>query len=168
MPLFEKVFVSALSLAILFVVLYAEIAARHTSSSLEGVFFFPKKMVKVVVTGAVKKPGKYSVPCGTYVREVMKKARFERYADQKRVDLARAIEDDRTIIVPKLEKLTVYLYGLSEEVLTLEVPLQTRVCHLKKLLPNEKKRDLSCLSSRRYLSDQEQFFFTKEKNETIP
>ncbi len=117
----------------------------------------PLKKIQVVIEGAVKKPGVYTVTQGTCLKKVLKQAKTTKQSDLKSLNLEKKIEVSERIFIPERENITIFILR-DEKKEILQVPLNTRVCHLKKWIHTENKDCSKILKSKRLLKDGEEIF----------
>lgn len=154
----EKFFVLGVSLTIAFLSVYSTLASKGTSITLDVPFH--KKRIEVTVLGEVKKPGKYFFPKGVSYKEIFRKVRLKRFADIRSYPLKKTVNASKKISIPKKSFLKIFLAGPLINGGWLKVPTGSRVSDLKKKLLIDKNIDTTCLSSRRFLKDEELFFLT--------
>jgi len=119
------------------------------------------RKIPVTVLGAVRKEGCYYVPEGSNVQFVLQKAKSSKEADLSKVDLKKKIQEPVEILIPTLKEWTIYISGAVQESGSIQVPLKTRVCDLKKILTLFDDADLQSLKSRRYLKHGEELWIPK-------
>lgn len=66
-----------------------------------------QKRVQVTISGAVKKPGVYSVPVGTSLRDALKKSCPLRFANLRTLDLAQRVEQSIEVVIAELSEIQV-------------------------------------------------------------
>lgn len=121
---------------------------------------YQAKRISIQIDGDVKKPGTYSFQDKVSRDEILKKAKPNIYADLS--SLSQEYSESTTIIVPKLQKIQISIEREGRDIIFLELPLESRVSDLKKIVeiaPSE--RDF--FKSRRLLRDGEKIHFPREK-----
>ncbi|HSW72013.1 MAG TPA: hypothetical protein VLG44_01210 [Chlamydiales bacterium] len=118
------------------------------------------KTIQIHIDGEVKKPGTYCFQDKASTKEILKKAKPTLYADL--TGLSDAYTETTTLIVPKLAKIQISIERESEEPVILELPLESRVSDLKKLVEHtHEERDF--FKSRRLLRHGEKIHFPGKK-----
>lgn len=115
-----------------------------------------RKEFLVVIDGAVKKPGSYSVPEGTTVREILKKAAPFKGSDLRGVSQDRVIQKDLHLHIEEQKEIHVRVSGAIKEPVDLILPPNSRICDLrdKVIFTNETQK--SFFQRRKRLKDGEE------------
>lgn len=124
----------------------------------QGASIAGNSMVKIMIGGLVTKPGDYWVEKGTPLEEVLRKAHPKRLANLRGIDLKIKLEKPLQIHIEELEDLHIYLEGAIDPPSPLTVPVRTRVCDLKKYIPNKALIDPLFFRSKRLLREGERLF----------
>jgi len=115
----------------------------------------PVASISVFVSGSVKKPVVITVPQGTSIRKVLRKARVQAMADLTNIDLDRSLQSSCSLHIPTLEKITVVVQGAIEESISIELPPGSRICDLKNCLKLSADADLGFFRHRKILKNTE-------------
>ncbi len=169
LPLREKCFLGVFSLLIFLASAYGAIASKSASFNAKGALFSSKSYVVLEISGEVKKPGSYAFPIGSTWREVFHKVRMKRFADLQNFSLEEPLLHAKKVVIPKLEKLEIFLEGAVRNPGKFFIPTGTKVRQLKKMdvfLPDAEKK---ILSQSRYLQNGERFFipFQEKKKQSL-
>lgn len=141
--------------------LFSFLSSNSAKNVLDQTSFGRK--VPVTILGAVKKQGCHYIPVGSDMEYALRKAKPSKEADLSALDLKKKIHESAKIIVPRLKSWTIYITGAAHESGAIRIPLNTRVCDLKKILSLCEDADLQSLKSRRYLKHEEVIWIPKSK-----
>jgi len=146
----EWALAGSMLLVLLSLFVVAKIQARQCSKGTDNV---PIALVTIQISGFVENPGVFEVARGTPIGEVLRKARPKRFANLRGLDSISPILNSMELAIEPLQSLRVQVNGAVEKSELLEVPLGTRICHLKQNLSLAKSADVSFFKKRRLLSD---------------
>jgi hypothetical protein len=111
--------------------------------------------VPVKIEGCVKRPGTYEFPIGTPLKEILHKARPDRFANLRSIDPESVLVDALELTLPKLESLKISVTGAVAKNETIEVLPGTKLCQLKAKIALTEDADLTFFKKRRLLADGE-------------
>ena len=97
------------------------------------------------------------------LKKVVRKSSPTPFADLKKIDLGRGVEESMHIHIETLTEITITIQGLLSAPVQLTVPAGTRVCQLKNFVPYDVKPFESCLKSRRFLKDLEEILLIENE-----
>lgn len=125
----------------------------------------PHQKISVAISGAVSKPGTFSVLPGMTLEAILRKSRPNRFANLRSLDLARRIEEPLELHLELLTEIAVRIEGAVEAPLALQLPVGTRICDLKSKVAYTPDADAKFFKSRRMLWDGEILEIPKKPNE---
>lgn len=142
-----------LTLSLIIILISLLIIAKAQTSLLD--LTEPKSIqtVQVVVDGAVRKPGFYSIESGTPLSELIAMVKPSQYADLRSLPWEQKIEKNMAITVQELSEITVEVIGAVEESRRYALPRGTRICDLKKWIRPTADADLKFFKSQKRLKD---------------
>jgi len=100
-------------------------------------------LIEIRVTGAVRNPGVYTVQPGACLRKILKTAKIKKEANLEELHLNKPLIKSEAIEIPARKFFCIYITGEIENPGKYEVPVETRICDLKKILilnPSADKR----------------------------
>lgn len=115
------------------------------------------RMVEVEVDGAVAKPGLYSIEEGTPFQELFHRVKPHFFADLRGYDLGQPIEADLMLHIEELKELKIEIDGIG----SYSVPIGTRVCDLRKIIPALAGIDKKKFKSQRRLKEGERILLDR-------
>lgn len=113
------------------------------------------EMIAVTIEGAVAKPGSYSVPAGTPVETVLRKARPKPWANLQKISLRQIVEAPINIVVEELSEIKVTVKGAVVECEEIVLPARSRICDLKSKIHLSEEADKGFFRKRRALKQGE-------------
>jgi hypothetical protein len=156
LPIHELGAVIVLSALILSLTL---ISNFRGSSSLEQVAAIPHFVsspeVEVSIQGAVEHPGSYQLPRGALVQDLLELAKPLPNADLKRIRGTTKLRNGKTVNVPEIAKIEIFLQGAVQQKGALNVAKGTVLRDLIDMVEFEPDADLKPLQKKRKLRDQE-------------
>lgn len=139
------------------------ILAKGSHTSVKPEVVQSRRRYAVEVEGAVAKPGSYRVPKGTPIAKILKKARPSRLADLSGIDLSATVGREKKIVVPELKELLIRVEGAVESAEDLILPLNARICDLKKRVVCTPDADLTYFRRKRRLKHRETISVPQKK-----
>lgn len=112
-------------------------------------------LTTVKIEGCVQRPGTYEFPIGTPLKEILRKARPDRFADLRSIDFEAVLVSTLELTIPKLECLKISVTGAVAKNEILEVLPGTKLCQLKSKIALAENADCTFLKQRRLLVDGE-------------
>jgi hypothetical protein len=109
----------------------------------------------VKIEGCVQRPGTYEFPVGTPLKEILHKARPDRFANLRSIDPEAVLIGALELTIPKLECLKISVTGAVAKNETIEVLPGTKLCQLKPKIALIEDTDLTFFKKRRLLVDGE-------------
>jgi len=109
----------------------------------------------VKIEGCVQRPGTYEIPVGTPLKEILHKARPDRFANLRSIDPEAVLLGALDLIIPKLECLKISVAGAVAKNETIEVLPGTKLCQLKSKIALMEDADLTFFKKQRLLVDGE-------------
>lgn len=160
-PQFEWILVLSLLAVMTSLVLVAQVNASRAFSAIE-MESGKEEPIVVTVEGAVSKPGAYSVPSGTTVETVLRKARVKPFANLQTIPLHQIIEAPLHLNVEELAEITVSVCGAVVEPLDIVLPARARISDLKSKVSLSKEADKTFFRRRRMLKNGEKIEVPKK------
>ncbi len=125
------------------------------------------KEITVQIDGEVRYPGTYKFPAGVPLKRMLKKVCLLKYANISEFDCNKRFFYSCQILIPKLEKITVFITGAVKNPGPLELPLGSRFKDLQNqvILTEEVRSKEAIFKSNRYLKQGEviEICLAKEK-----
>ncbi|MDE3055440.1 MAG: SLBB domain-containing protein [Verrucomicrobiota bacterium] len=109
----------------------------------------------VTLSGAVAKPGCYPVTDGAPLSVALKKARLMRSANLRSIDPSLPVTENLDLSIEELSTLSVTLEGAVCSAGPIEMPVGSRLSHLKTKIEGTAETDWAFFKSRRLLRDGE-------------
>ncbi len=111
--------------------------------------------ISVTIRGAVAQPGRYEVPAGAIVDDLLTLASPLPSADLRRLNRQSSLRNGRDIVVSEYPTITVFLTGAVEEEGPVKLKRGTLMQDLLQYGSFRKDADTSALNKRRRLKDQQ-------------
>jgi hypothetical protein len=111
--------------------------------------------VVVILSGEMEKPGSYTVPQGTILKDVLRKGRLKKSADLDSLDLEESVTESKEIFINKLSVIHVRVEGAVCEPLDLELPVGARLSDLQSKIQCTPGADRKFFQRRRLLKNKE-------------
>lgn len=112
-----------------------------------------EEVVEIEIEGAVNKPGTYTVPVGTPMKKVVKKARPKVGTDLQKLPLTAVAP--MKITIEELQEITITVTGAIGEPKELVLPIGSRICDLKSKITLTGETDKTFFRRRRLLKNGE-------------
>jgi hypothetical protein len=157
----EWALAGSLTLILLSLWVVAKILAWHFS---QGTSRECLSHVTIEVEGEVEHPGLYTVAKGTPVGEILRKARPNRYANLRTIDVEAPIVAEARFNIESLQRLTIHVTGAVTEPMEIEVLPGTRICQLRQRVSLNEDADLSFFKKKRLLADGEILVIPKKNS----
>ncbi|MBF8263658.1 MAG: hypothetical protein HW387_1323 [Parachlamydiales bacterium] len=113
----------------------------------------PAAFIEIKVTGCIKQPKTVRIPCGSQVRDCLKKIRLRAGADVSSIDFDQVLTQSGTLEIRFLEKIVVEIQGCVEQKMWIDMPLGSRICDLKERVVLSKDADSAFFKRRRRLKN---------------
>lgn len=110
--------------------------------------------IEVRISGAVAHPGVFIVASGSPLKEILIKAKPQRYANLAALDLDSPVYSACELVILPLAEILVYVEGGCEAE-ALKMPVGARVSDLKKRVKLHPQADLAVFKSKRLLQHEE-------------
>lgn len=117
---------------------------------------FKPQEVEIYIDGAVKNPGSYKVKLGTSTRDAIELAEPLEDADLSKIKPTSRVRNGQNIKVPGRQMLKIIVSGAIQNPGTITIPKGTRLSELSNYVVFADDADLSKISRKRYLKDNEE------------
>jgi len=116
---------------------------------------FASQKISIEISGAVGKPGLYTVPQGSTLSTVLRKVKLKPLADLFGFELGRALDESCSIEIPMLKEITIEVSGCVKKNVRLTLAAGSRICDLKNLIVLTEEADRTFLKRKRLLKNRE-------------
>ena len=140
------------------------ISLRHSTQTRASLVEKEEKdppLIEIRVTGAVRNPSIYTVQPGTCLRKILKTAKIKREANLEELYLNKPLIKSEAIEIPARRFFCVYITGEVENPGRYEVPIETRICDLKKILILTPSADKRVFKSKKRVKHEEKILIPK-------
>lgn len=120
-----------------------------------SIHYLVAQQIEVTITGAVEHPGSFQMPTGSRVADLLERAKPLPEANLSKVNLNSKLRDGRTIKIPTVPMITIYLEGAVVQPGPVLVKKGTRMEDLRHSISFLEKADLAVLGKRRKLKEGE-------------
>lgn len=124
-----------------------------------------KSHFQITVKGALKNPGKYSVPANSTVQDLVDELEMLDTADISQLKLRQKLKDKQRLTIPEKKLITIYVEGAIETPGALHIMSGTRCQELVQLIQLPPEADGKMLQKRKhYLKEGEIVIIPFKKN----
>ena len=157
----EWLLATSLLVLIASLVWVAHVNAKQASSAIATTSLV-REAILVTIDGAVKKPGLYSVPLGTTVGQIVRKAKPTRDANLKLVPCKEVVDAPLHLTIEPLEEIRVVVTGAIAETLEVTLPPGSRISDLKSKVIFTQETEKTFFRRKKLLKDGDQIVVPKK------
>lgn len=152
------------------VLTFISVTSRNTSyDSSQGVpHHLTPPIIEVCVQGAVENPGNYQVPPGTFVVDVLEKAKPFKTADLRNFKPTCKLRNGQIVNVKAYPMISIEVTGAVLQPTKISIPKGTKLNELAQYIQLSENADMTKLQKKRRLSDGETIVIPSTSNRLVP